>query len=868
MRSRARSLRKRVFLIGSATLVALLMMVYLFSAAITLTSFSRLERTFAGRAADEQRTRIQQEARELSNAAATWLRAHVKNDENLRRGARPFSGVTSLDGDCPADFVGMFSGGGKLVGAGNVDASNGGAGDSLEKNLAACGETIAAFETKASADDSSFGVLWIGARPAYVSLHRAEAGVFLFGRWLNATKACRFGTYAEWQALLTEISTPEARGSDSAVVVRKLDDRTVAASFSVVDPLGRRAGMATIEHARDMYLCAQQCLTVLMCGLALVGLLIGYLLRNVLLEVIFSRLHRLTAGVTKIRSTGDWSLTLAEEGDDDLAELASSINGLVGRLAAAEGDLRDSRQRAEIANEAKGRFLANMSHEIRTPLNGILGFAKLLDTGGDSVSAEERREWAHTICTCSEHLLALINDVLDFSKIEAGRMDLERIRCPIRSLLTETLNVMRPQADEKQLKLEIRGLDSLPPTIISDPTRLRQVITNLLSNAIKFTDRGSIKVMCECSPDWLCIRITDSGCGIPPEQLDAIFDPFVQADNSVTRKFGGTGLGLAISRQIARGLSGDLTVSSEPGKGSTFMLRLPLVVEKSGARPLVDATKRTAPAASGPAVPVQLSGRVLLVEDGETNRKLIELVLRRAGLMVECAENGRVGVEMASRSQYDVILMDMQMPVMDGYAAAQTLRRQGLTAPIIALTAHALGGDQARCASAGCTGYLSKPVDPDVLLKTLAQALPSPGIAPQASNACGKQSEPVPALPAPGILPPTAQHSLETAGGALNCSLPLSDPEFREIALEFVERLQEKLACMDAALQSQDLKELGRLAHWLKGAGGTAGFKSFTAPAAELETLAREAELAGLQEALQAIHELAQRIQIPECAAP
>ncbi|MBN1912536.1 MAG: response regulator [Pirellulales bacterium] len=329
-------------------------------------------------------------------------------------------------------------------------------------------------------------------------------------------------------------------------------------------------------------------------------------------------------------------------------------------------------------------------------------------------------------------MLALINDILDLSKIEAGQMEFEWIRCRPHQLLAEVASVLRSKALEKGLMFECVSHGPVPETIRSDPARLRQLIFNLGTNAVKFTAQGSVRLAMRLDrkgpKPQLVLIVSDTGPGIPPDKLEAIFLPFVQADSSVTRKHGGTGLGLPISREIARGLGGDLIVESELGGGSTFTVTVdtgPLdgvqMIEQGTPeavirRKHVDGTPTATPTTLPPV-------EILVVEDGATNRKLISLFLERAGARVTTAENGQEAVDLVDQRKFDLILMDIQMPVMDGYTATARLRQQGLTLPIIALTAHAMKGDDQKCRDAGCSGYLPKPIDFDQLLRTVSAAL-------------------------------------------------------------------------------------------------------------------------------------------------
>jgi CheY-like chemotaxis protein len=351
----------------------------------------------------------------------------------------------------------------------------------------------------------------------------------------------------------------------------------------------------------------------------------------------------------------------------------------------------------------------------------------------------------------------------------------------------------------------------------------------------------------------LTFDVIDTGVGIPKEKFDAIFDPFVQADNSVTRKFGGTGLGLAICRRIVEAMGGRLTLQSEVGKGTVFTATAavkPSLAAPLGEAALSDVITATSQKSQSKAVEMP-HGRVLVVEDGDTNRKLIDLVLRRAGLEVVTAENGKLGVEAALAGRFDLILMDMQMPVMDGYTAARTLREHGQQLPIIALTAHAMSGDEQKCRAAGSSGYMTKPINADHLLETVAATI----IESRATDIadCHPSTTEADGPLVHRTASPEAIHS----------ELPVDDPDIAEIVAEFVDCLKERLPVMQAAHERGDLAELARMAHWLKGSGGSAGFPALTAPARQLEKLAKDAQCDEIEAALAELTAISARIAKP-----
>lgn len=385
-------------------------------------------------------------------------------------------------------------------------------------------------------------------------------------------------------------------------------------------------------------------------------------------------------------------------------------------------------QEATIANVAKGEFLANMSHEIRTPMNAIIGFSEVL---AEEKLTDEQQHHVDIIQESAKSLLQLINNILDFSKIEAGKVDIEVIDCSMEQLLAVIESLMRPQAVEKGLAFEILQCGELPAEIRTDPVRLRQCLINLINNAIKFTEKGHVYVNVSLQEvdDKAYIRfdVEDTGIGIPSEKQGLIFEEFAQADGSNTRRYSGTGLGLPIAKKLVHLIGGELTVRSEVGEGSVFRLTIPAGVDVKS-QPLLDKYKLVTELKQGPDTSEapngdKFSGCVLVAEDSKTNQALIKLLLERFGLQVTIAEDGKEAVRKALEQPFSLIFMDIQMPNMNGYDATKLLRKNGITTPIVALTAYAMKGDKEKCISVGCSDYLPKPVDRQELLKTIRKYL-------------------------------------------------------------------------------------------------------------------------------------------------
>lgn len=543
----------------------------------------------------------------------------------------------------------------------------------------------------------------------------------------------------------------------------------------------------------------------------------------------------------------DYDITERKLAEEKLAIYAAELeqNNLMQEAATAHAN--DLAAKAEAASIAKSEFLANMSHEIRTPMNGVIGMTTLLL---DSDLNEQQERFAQMVLSSAENLLALLNDILDFSKIEAKKLDIEIVDFNLHTLMDEVQANLSVRTLEKNIELACDISPSVPSLVKGDPVRLRQVLTNLVGNAIKFTEQGGVTISVETStpqtPDdaspaasdtdttSLRFSVKDTGIGIPAEKRDRLFQQFSQVDGSTTRKYGGTGLGLAISKQLVELMGGAIGVDSQPGKGSEFWFVLPMARQPIDAEAQPSSAPRSALAPSTDLAKVfaNRSASILLAEDNATNQQVALMLLKKMGLQADAVTDGTKVLEAIKQQKYDVILMDVQMPNMDGMAATQAIREMKNDIPIIAMTAHAMQGDRDKCLEVGMNDYVSKPISARDLAEVLDRWLPRTAVAVDEQKADVSEAG-----------KPLLAESMVWDREGMMVRL-MHDEELAKLILNsFLDDLPQLVDQLRVAFKSGTAADVELNAHSIKGAAANVGGTALSSLAKQIEICATTGQL-------------------------
>ncbi len=743
-------LQSKTLLLTTSAIVILFGALFTVSAVVVWNGFATLER-------QDIRERVARAERSLdmeldflasmSGDWAFWDRSYefvVAPTEEFVRENLPNDTFTSLG----VNVILFLGTDGQIVRGDYVDLATGQAAELPGELANRCWEAdrLRHFEEPTGSHEGilvlSDGLMLVSARPILKSNQEGPSrGTLLMGRWLDEEKVQRLTDLASSPVRISCVAglDPSREGERRELMRSKarqirvnfVDTNRAEAAYVVDDIYGKPAMVCTVDVPRKMTRQGRISLTYFAAGLAACGLVFTVVAWRLQADLVLDRLLTLVHDVRQAgKSETAERKRIVVAGNDELALLGEEIETMADRLERSRAQLETAWHEAEQANRQKSEFLANMSHEIRTPMTAILGYADLLE---ESVKDDFGQEACGIIKRNGAHLIEVINDILDMSKIEANRMKIELRACSLREIVAEVASLMQVRVAGRNVSLHVSTEGVIPRRICTDPTRLRQILLNLVGNAVKFTERGRVRIITR-RVDFggegarIQFEVADTGIGMTSEQMAAIFQPFRQGDASTTRRHGGTGLGLAISRRLAEALGGEILVESVRWQGSTFRLTLPLgdLPDSKGEDCESEVNWRETKVADRDEVQLPVPCRVLVVEDGPDNQQLIAQVLKTAGAEVVVVGNGQEACEALLRLETDaepihLVLMDIQMPIMDGYEATRRLRLGGCTLPIVALTAHAMVEEECRCLEAGCDAYLTKPIERARFLQVVAR---------------------------------------------------------------------------------------------------------------------------------------------------
>ena len=841
MRVRPRLLKRRVFVVLSALVAVHLAATVIIGLLVIQPSFDRLDRTEALANLRRCVDGIDREVYHVSSFCADWATwddtykfVADKNKDYVRANLIPESlentsrinllFIVDLRGRVQAGIVHDRELGGMLH-VPEFPETRWPADHPLLRHAALDSEIRGVVMTQA-------GPVLLVSRPIVTSLAKGPArGTLIAGRFLDdeIMAGLQRDLHLDFTVrnLRRDELSPEERKAEAALpgapkgILQPMGKDRQRAYALISDVAGQPALLMKLDLPRGILAQGRSAMRYALASNAVAAVLLLTAIYWLMQRFVLARVAALQRGVVAIGDSGDLSLRVPVHGADELTALATRLNQMLEHIEMLEQPMRLGQQMAEHANQLKSRFLSNVSHEIRTPMNGIMGYCEAIQR---TPSLDTARRHAGIILRESNLLLMLVNDLLDMARIESGRLALERVHVDLTQLVDEIGQTIGMLAQARNLDFVATVAPDVPRWVWGDPLRLHQILVNLGSNAVKFTEHGQVRLTVElpteCESPRLLFSVIDTGIGIPPEKHGDIFDAFLQVDPSTTRKYGGTGLGLAIVRQLVCLMGGRLHVKSDLGEGSTFSFWMPL-------EPAPAPETGAAGGASGEPDTdhATRSGRILLADDHPTNQEIASLFLVDAGHQVTVVSNGREAVEACQRERFDLVILDVQMPVMDGLEAVTHIRRDAACPPVIALTASADIETCDKCLQAGFRAVITKPIRRATLVNTVSRWLDD------ASASTEHRSDD---RPSPG--------ASESAGPGPPIDLEVAAREFggqevlNRVLTTFLGRAAEQIAELRGALAQHDRTALHLLAHAVKGAAATLEAVPLAAAAAALDS--------------------------------